>query len=199
MDDMCGVADEREPVADEAPRDLEAERKGLGVRGEADLAQFRGEANFEFAREVLGVELEQRAGVGAPLVPDDARPAAWKRQDGEWARREEMLLRAAFMIALVGDRGDDAGLVVVPADGRDLGECAELRARAVGGDRKAGAQQTAVGEPQRGDALARDPLRNRGREAPNLKPVAERGESADDIVVERHMGERAAAFGLELE
>ena len=41
MDDMRRVADEREPLADEAPRDLEAERKGLGARGEADFAQFR--------------------------------------------------------------------------------------------------------------------------------------------------------------
>ena len=65
----------------------------------------------------------------------DRRPGSGRI--GERAGGQEMLLRAAFMIALVGDGGDDAGLVVVPADGRDAGERGELRARAVGGDREA--------------------------------------------------------------
>ena len=91
--------------------------------------------------ESLGVEREQRVGVGAALVPDDARPAARQRQDGERAGGQEMLLGAALVIALVGDRGDDAGLVVVPADGRDVGERGERRTGAVGGDGEAGAQR----------------------------------------------------------
>ena len=56
-----------------------------------------------------------------------------------------MLLRAAFVIALVRDSGDDAGLVIVPADGRDIGKPPQLRARAIGGDREARAQRSAVG------------------------------------------------------
>jgi hypothetical protein len=48
-----------------------------------------------------------------------------------------MLLRAALVIALARDGRDDAGLVVIPADGRDVGEGAELRACAVTGDREA--------------------------------------------------------------
>ena len=119
---MRRVADEREPLADEAPGELEAEREGLGARGEADFAQPQCEAIFELTRQILGVEREERAGVGAPLVPDDARPAARKRQDGERAGGQEMLLGPALMIALVRDGRDDAGLVVVPADGRDVGE-----------------------------------------------------------------------------
>ena len=176
---MRGVADERQPFADESPRDLEAERKGLDARSEADLAQFGREAKFELAREVLGVEREQRAGVGAPLVPDDARPAAGKRQDGERAGGQEMLLRAAFMIALVGDGGDDAGLVVVPANGRDVRERAELRACAVSGDREARPERAAVGQPQRRDALARPTsarptLRGAGPRADRRAPPAPR-------------------------
>ena len=46
-----------------------------------------------------------------------------------------MLLRAALVIVFVRDGRDDAGLVVIPADGRDASERTELRARAVGGDR----------------------------------------------------------------
>ena len=75
-----------------------------------------------------------------------------------------MLLRAAFVIALVRDGGDDAGLVVVPADGRDVGERAELRARAVSGDRKARASERPSLSPSSatrlpGDQCATDAVR----------------------------------------
>ena len=145
MHDMGRVADEREPPGDEAPRDLEAERKGFDARGKADRAQFRREAIFKLARQIVGVERQQRLGVGATLVPDDARLATRKRQESERTGRQEMLLRPAFVVALVRDRRDDAGLVIVPADGLNVGEPAEFRARAVGGDREARAQHAAVG------------------------------------------------------
>ena len=45
-----------------------------------------------------------------------------------------MLLGAAFVIELMGDGGDDAGLPGVPAGCGDLGERAKPRLRAVGGD-----------------------------------------------------------------
>src|SRR5208337_2586456 len=63
MDDMRGVADERKPLADEAARDLEAERKGFSPRGEADCAELRREAQFELGQEVFRFEREKRAGV----------------------------------------------------------------------------------------------------------------------------------------
>ena len=141
---MGRVADEREPPGDEAPCDLKAERKGFDARGKPDRAQFRGEAIFELARQVLGVEGKERAGVGAALIPDDARLAARKRQESERTGRQEMLLGPAFVVALVRDRRDDAGLVIVPAEGLDLGETAEFRARAVGGDGEARAQHAPV-------------------------------------------------------
>ena len=47
-----------------------------------------------------------------------------------------MLLGAAVMIALVRDGGDDAGLIVVPADAADAGRLADRRTRAVGGDQE---------------------------------------------------------------
>ena len=101
-----------------------------------------------------------------------------------------MLLRAALVIALVRDGRDDAGLVVVPAEGRDVGERAELRARTVGGDREARAQRSAVREPELRDALARRPMRDRRGDALDLEPIAERRERADDIIVEGHVSER---------
>ena len=59
-------------------------------------------------------------------------------------------------------------------------------------------KDAAVGEPELGDALARGPMRDRRRDALNPEPVAERRERADDIVVERHMGERPVVFGPKL-
>ena len=44
-----------------------------------------------------------------------------QRQDRERSRRQEMLLGAAMMIALMRHRGDDAGLIVIPADAADAG------------------------------------------------------------------------------
>ena len=140
MHDMGGVANQRKPPGDKAPRDLKAERKGFDARGQADRAQLRGEAIFELTRQILGVERQQRLCVGAAFVPDDARLAARKRQERERAGRQEMLLRPAFVVALVRDRRDDAGLVIVPADGLDLGEPRKFRARAIRGDREARAQ-----------------------------------------------------------
>ena len=119
---MGGVADERQPLADEAARDLEAERKGFDRRGERELAELRREAQFELAQKIFRLERDERPSVGAALVPDDARPASGQRQDGERAGRQEMLLGDAFVVALMRDRRDDAGLVVVPAVGRNGGE-----------------------------------------------------------------------------
>ena len=158
---MRGVADERQPLADEPAGDLEAERKGLDRRGEAKLAELRREAQFELTQEVFRLERDERARVGAALVPDDARLAPGQRQDGERAGRQEMLLSHAFVVALVRDGGDDAGLVVVPAVGGNRGERAQLRARAVGRDGEAGAEAAAVGERKFGDVLTGAPARDR--------------------------------------
>jgi hypothetical protein len=83
--------------------------------------------------------------VGATFVPDDARLATRKRQESEWTGRQEMLLRPAFVIPLMGDGCDDAGLVVVPTDGRDVGELGKFRAGSVSGDCEASAQHAPVG------------------------------------------------------
>ena len=131
---MGRIANEREPPGDEAPRDLEAERKGFDARGKADRAQLRRETVFKLARQIVGVERQQRAGVGATFVPDDARLATRKRQESEWSGRQEVLFRPTLVVALVRDGCDDAGLVIVPADGLDVGKLGKFRARAVGGD-----------------------------------------------------------------
>ena len=69
-----------------------------------------------------------------------------------------MLLGAAFMIALVRDGRDDAGLVIMPAGGRDVGETAQLGARPSAATARR-ARNAPVREPEFSDALARGPMR----------------------------------------
>ena len=57
-----------------------------------------------------------------------------------------MLDRAAFVIALVADRGDDRGLAVVPAVHGDAGLFADRGACAIGGDEEARRHLATVGE-----------------------------------------------------
>ena len=87
-----------------------------------------------------------RAASRASSVQTIEERLALQRQDRERARRQEMLLGAAVMIALVRDRGDDAGLAVVPAVARDAGALADRRVRAVGGDQEPRRKCVAVGE-----------------------------------------------------
>ena len=76
-----------------------------------------------------------------------------ERQNRERAARQEVLLGAAVMVALVPHRGDDRGLAVAPAEGLDAGELAQTRARAVGRDQNARRHRRTVVEP-RHNALA---------------------------------------------
>src|SRR5262249_31162443 len=55
-----------------------------------------------------------------------------------------MLDRAAFVIALVVDRGDDRGLAIVPAVYGDAGFVADRGACAIGGNEEPGRQPAAV-------------------------------------------------------
>ena len=78
--------------------------------------------------------------------PNDRGAVALQRQDRERPRGKKMLLGAAAMIARVADRGDDRRLIVSPAVGGDAGVCANLRARAIGGNKKARSHHMAIGK-----------------------------------------------------
>ena len=81
--------------------------------------------------------------------PHDGRALARQRQDRERPGRQEMLLGAAIVIALVRDRADDGRLVVIPAVGGDAGLLADVRARAVGADQQPRRNRVAVGQASR--------------------------------------------------
>ena len=101
---------------------------------------------------------------------DDA--VARQRQDRERAGRQEMLLGAAVVVALVRDRADDRRLVVVPAVRGDAGLLADLRARAVGADQQPRRDRVAVGEGARRCAFARIVKAGRPRVARRSTPSA---------------------------
>ena len=110
-----------------------------------------------------------------------------------------MLLRPAFVLALVLDGGDDAGLVIVPAERGNVGQRAELRARPVRRCRHTRPQASAVGKRKRRSVLAWRPVGDRSHNARHAEPVAERRQRRDDIVDEGHVGERVVGAAVEME
>ena len=53
MDGMRGIADQHQPFADEASRDLKIEGKGLARAGERDVAETRPKRFASSARKLL--------------------------------------------------------------------------------------------------------------------------------------------------
>ena len=114
---MRGVADQREALGDERARHRQAERKGAARTGHRDLAELAGRSAVRARRGIPSSgSATMRSASRLLFGPHDRRALALQRQDRERPGRQEMLLGAAVMIALVRDGGDDAGLVVVPAD-----------------------------------------------------------------------------------
>ena len=152
-------------------RDREAERKCAARPDRCDLAELQAEAAFELGVEFVVGQRDDALGLALVLGPDDRRAMAdvgvvLQRQDRERSGRQEMLLGAAVVIALVRDGGDDGGLVVAPAVARDAGLLADRRARAVGGDQQAGGHRAAIRE------LDVNVMR---RPVPRVLPPPERG------------------------
>ena len=82
---------------------------------------LQAEAAFQLGVESVVRQRDDALGLALFLGPHDRRALALQRQDRERPRRQEMLLGAAVMIALMRHGGDDAGLIVVPADAADAG------------------------------------------------------------------------------
>ncbi len=123
---MCGVADQRQPLADERARDEITERKRpRSVQG-LDLAEMQSKALFELTVEFIFAQGDNARGLAAGFGPHQRRALPFQRQDREWTCGEEMFLGAALMIALVADGDDNAGLIVIPAMGSDPGALAQL-------------------------------------------------------------------------
>ena len=90
-----------------------------------DVAEMEAEAALELGVEVGVGQRDDALGLGLGLGPHDRGAAAFERQDRERAGRQEMLLGAAAVVALVRHGGDDARLRILPAVGGDAGALAD--------------------------------------------------------------------------
>ena len=137
MNDVRRVADQRHPLAGKTPRHRQPERKRAARADRLDLAELQAEAPLELDVKFRIGQRDDALRLARLFGPHDRGAAALQRQDRERSRRQEMLFRPAVMIALMLDGGDDAGLLVVPAEALDAARLADRRARAVGGDEQA--------------------------------------------------------------
>ena len=140
MDDMRGVADERERSATKRARPRSrADRRGA-ARPPSISPRCRPKRRLELGVEIVVGQRDDALGLAASPRSTRSRSGGRRgrlqRQDRERAGGQEMLLGAAIVIALVRDGGDDGGLAVGPAVPRDAGLLADRRARAVGGDQQ---------------------------------------------------------------
>ncbi len=116
---MRGVADQRQPLADEGARDEVAEWKGPRLVERLDLAKVQAEALFELRMEFIIRQRNDARGFRALLGPHQRRTLASQRQDRKRPGGQEVFFGTSTMIALMADSDDDTGLVIIPAMGRD--------------------------------------------------------------------------------
>ena len=196
---MRRVADERQPVAHERTRHRKSERIGAARSGDFDVAELEAETLFQFSVEFIVRQRDDALGLMLFFRPHDGRALALQRQNRERSRRQEMLLGTAVMFALMGNGGDDARLVVVPAGAADAGRLANERTCAVGGDQEFRGQHIAASKVHV-DAI-RGGFKSRHRVGAKLDPVR-RGpldQRRDQRRVLDHMRERLARRDLAAE
>jgi hypothetical protein len=145
MDEMGGVANERDALGDERAGDEKAERMHAARTDRFDLAEMQLEALFKLGMKSVIRQRHDAFCLVGRLGPHDRGAVALQRQDRERAGGQKMLLGAAAMIALVADGGDDRRLIVSPAVCRNAGALADLRARAIGGNKKPRCHHAAIG------------------------------------------------------
>src|SRR5882724_5641311 len=88
MNHMRGVADQRQPLADEGARDEIAERKGAGLVERLDLAEMQAKALLEFTVKFVVAEFNDARRLLAVLGPHQRRAFSRQRQDRERPRRQ---------------------------------------------------------------------------------------------------------------
>ena len=143
---MRGIADQREPVSDEPARGEQSQWKCPARTRNGDIAELQSKTLFEFSVELIVRQRNDPLGLTCIFRPDDRTALSGERQDREGAGRQEMLFRAAVMIAFVRDCRDDRRLVVVPAMRGDPRMFADLRPGTVGTSQQTGGYCFAVGK-----------------------------------------------------
>ena len=107
---------------------------------EGQRTAMRPETLFEFGKELDRSSSARRARARVRRFRPHQRGAiAGERQDGKRSGGTEMLLSAALMRQFMADRGDDSGLVIVPAKGLDARRLPRRRLAPVSGHHKVAA------------------------------------------------------------
>ena len=141
MDHVRGIADQREAVSHKRARHRQAERIGAARTRCFDVAETEPETLFELRVEFVVGQGNDAVGFIGRFGPDDRRAPALQRQDRKRSGGQEMLFGAPVVIALVRNRGHDAGLIVVPAETLDAGAFADAGSRAIGRDEQSSPRQ----------------------------------------------------------
>ncbi len=217
MHEVRGIADQHQPVCHQRTRQMHLERPKRTRSCQRNLAQPQAEPLLGFDEE--GGIVHRHNGTADLLVlrPGDARAVTRERQNRERPGRQEVLHGARAVRLSMRDRGDDANLLVGPADDADAGRIAQTRGAAVRRDKNFGAQAATVVQDSAhavrsrlvaGDAAAADqrdagPLRhcrrdgvmqarvldNEGRRVAVINGVVVANEQGAEHIVERGIGD----------
>ena len=199
MNNVRGVAHQRDALGDEGARGEQPEREGAARAGHLQIAELQAEALFQFVVKFVIRQRYDALGLVRLFRPHDGRAVSRQRQDRERAGGQEMLLGAALVVALMCDRADDGRLAVIPAVAGDAGLLADLRARAVGADQKPRRNRVAVGQ-RHVDAVGRvrEPGHRRAAQI-DAELFGFLNQCIDQPPVLDHVRERLALFHLAAE
>src|SRR5262249_20716447 len=117
MDDVRGVAYQRQSFANKFACGKKPERKCASWPVSLELSELEAKAFFEFGVKYKAGKRDDARGCACALRPYNRAAPAGQRQDRERPRRQKMLFSTAIMLALMRDCRDDRRLVIAPAVG----------------------------------------------------------------------------------
>ena len=204
MDDVGGIAHEREAIGDERARHRQAERMDAARADRGDLAETETEAPLELGVKFRIGQRDEARRLLRLLGPHDRRTVAHggiagQRQDCKRPGGKKMLLGAPVMVALVGDGGDDGGLAVAPAVAGDPGALADRRMRAIGGDQKPRGERLAIGQAHIGVVARKREISDGRRPQRHTFVLRLRRQRSEQRAILDHVGERLARLHIAIE
>ena len=132
MDDMRGLADERDAVASEASRRLDGQRKHAATLLDSYLSEDRVRAPLDFSGESRRVEIAEMLRLGRFNHADKTRAQSGQRHHGERAGFGVELSRDAVVRPCVGKIERERALRIAAVIGRNAGRGSAKRFAAVG-------------------------------------------------------------------
>ena len=157
---------------------------------------MQAEALFKLAMKFVFRKRDDARGFRTRLGPHQRRALAFQRQNRKRACGQKVFFGAALVIALMADGDDDAGLIVLPAMGRDPCPLAQLRTRAIGSHQQTRLDGCPVGERDRDSAGLLVVSGHRGGAQVDAFSFRSRHQCIDQMTVLDHVREGFAGFDL---